>query len=166
MRELKIYVENVDKEVAAEYAQVVDSVDEADFAVLRLQTPWEPKNGNMIENFLHQGYLDFQEPELSRILDIVRKKPTVVCMYLERPAVIPEIANSVVGLLGEFGAHDDAVLDIIFGRFNPTAKLPFELPASMDNVEAQHEDVPYDSKNPLFPFGFGLSYHQPGEILF
>ena len=163
---IKIYIENIEKDVAGQYAQVVDSVDDADFAILRLQTPWEPRNGNMIESFLHQGYLDFQEPELGRILEIARKKPTIVCMYLERPAVIPEIANNVVGLLGEFGAHDDAVLDIVFGRFNPTAKLPFELPASMANVESQHEDVPYDSNNPLFPYGFGLSYHLPNEILF
>ena len=162
----KVYVENIDKEVAGRYAQVVDSVDDADLAILRLQTPWEPRDGNMIETFLHQGYLDFQEPELGRILEIARKKPTVVCIYLERPAVIPEIAGEVVGLLGEFGAHDDAVLDVIFGRFNPTAKLPFEMPSSMTAVESQHEDVPYDSKKPLFPFGHGLSYDVAENIVF
>ena len=165
-KNIKVYIENMSKEIAGQYAQVVDSLDDADFAILRLQTPWEPRDGSMMETFLHQGYLDFQEPELSRILEITRKKPTVICMYLERPAVIPEIADGVVGLLGEFGAHDDAVLDIVFGRFNPTAKLPFELPSAMAEVEAQHEDVPFDSENPLFPFGFGLSYHAADEILF
>jgi len=49
-------------------------------------------------------------------------------------------------------------LDIIFGKHNPTAILPFELPSSMEAVMNQYEDVPYDSKDPLFPFGFGLSY--------
>jgi beta-glucosidase len=28
----------------------------------------------------------------------------------------------------------------------------------MQAVKEQKEDVPYDSKNPLFPFGAGLSY--------
>ena len=56
------------------------------------------------------------------------------------------------------GAADDAVLDVIFGRFNPTGTLPFEMPSSMEAVRNQQEDVPYDSGNPLFPFGHGLSY--------
>ena len=37
-------------------------------------------------------------------------------------------------------------------------KLPFELPSSMDAVREQLEDLPYDSKAPLFKFGAGLSY--------
>ena len=155
---MKIYVENIDEEVAGQYATVVDSLDHADYAILRLQTPWDPRDGSMIESFFHQGRLDFPEPALGRILAIARKKPTVICIYLDRPAIIPEIAEEVVGLLGDFGAHDDAVLDIVFGRFNPTAKLPFELPSSVEAVEKQLEDVPYDAEDPLFPFGHGLTY--------
>ena len=79
-------------------------------------------------------------------------------MYLDRPAVIPEIAEASKGLLANFGVSDEALLDIIFGKVNPSAKLPFEMPSSMDAVRNQKEDVPYDSGNPLFPFGFGLSY--------
>ena len=155
----KIYIENIDKKVAAQYATVVDSLNDADIAILRLQTPWVSREGaNFFENFFHQGDLDFKEPELSRILDIANKKPTIICIYLDRAAVVPEIAEAAVGLFGEFGARDDAVLHIIFGDFNPVAKLPFELPASMKAVENQFEDVPYDSKDPLFPFGFGLTY--------
>ncbi len=157
-KNLKIYTENIKKEIASEYATVVDSLNDADFAVLRLQTPWEPRSGDMIESFFHQGYLDFQEPELSRILEIANKKPTIICMYFDRPAVMPEIVKSSVGLLCEFGATDDAVLDIIFGKFSPTAKLPFEVPSSMESVKNQKEDVPYDSEKPIFEFGHGLSY--------
>jgi beta-glucosidase len=155
----KIYIENIDKEIAGQYATVVDNLEEADFAVLRLQTPWVVKeDGNFFDNLFHQGDLDFKEPELSRILNITRKKPTIICLYLDRAAVVPEIAETCVGLFGEFGAYDDAVLDIIFGKYNPTAILPFELPSSMEAVRNQYEDVPYDSKNPLFEFGFGLTY--------
>ena len=53
---------------------------------------------------------------------------------------------------------DAAVLDVIFGRFTPSGKLPFELPSSMEAVQQQKEDLPYDSVNPLYPFGFGLTY--------
>lgn len=154
----KIYIENISIQTASNYGTVTDSLADADFAILRLQTPWEPRSGSFIEAMFHQGRLDFREPELTRILEITRKKPTVICMYMDRPAVMPEIAKECAGLLVDFGAYDDAVLDIIFGKFNPTAILPFEIPSSMEAVEKQKEDVPFDSENPLFPFGFGLTY--------
>jgi beta-glucosidase len=153
-----IYIENIDRQVASNYGTVVDSLSDADYAILRIQTPWEPRDGNIIEAMFHQGKLNFEEPELSRILEIAEKKPTIICIYLDRPAVMPEIVAGSAGLLADFGAHDDAVLDIIFGKHHPTAILPFELPSSMEAVERQFEDVPYDSENPLYPFGHGLSY--------
>lgn len=157
-RNLKIYTENIDREMASVYATVVENIDDADVAVLHLQTPWEPRNGDFIEKMFHQGKLDFEETELSRILKIMEQKPTIVCIYLDRPAVIPEIAEKAAGLLSDFGLQDDALLEVIFGGFNPSGKLPFELPASMEDVINQKEDVPFDSGNPLFPFGYGLSY--------
>ncbi len=36
--------------------------------------------------------------------------------------------------------------------------LPIELPSSMAAVRAQKEDLPYDSREPLYKFGYGLSY--------
>jgi beta-glucosidase len=47
---------------------------------------------------------------------------------------------------------------LIFGEFAPSRKFPFELPSSVEGVKQQKEDVPYDSKNPLYPFGYGMSY--------
>jgi len=72
--------------------------------------------------------------------------------------VIPEITKQCKALIANFGASDEAVLDVIFGKFNPTGKLPFELASSMEAVKNQKEDVPYDSKDPLFPFGYGLTF--------
>jgi len=157
---IKIYIENIDVEIASQYATVVDSFDDADYAILRLQTPWENREGSIIESMFHQGNLDFSEQELSRILEIMNKKPAIICLYLDRPAIIPEITNAAEGLLADFGAYDDAVLDIIFGKFNPTGKLPLELPSSMEAVRNQKEDVPFDSQNPLFQFGYGLRYNE------
>jgi beta-glucosidase len=82
----------------------------------------------------------------------------VVDIYLDRAAVIPEIAENSAALIANFGATDEILLEAIWGRFSPTGKLPFEMPSSMAAVKAQKEDVPYDSTDPLFPFDFGLSY--------
>ena len=154
----KIYVENIKKEIAAGYGEVVEDPESADFAIVRLQAPYEPRHNHFLESFFHAGDLDYKEPEKSRILSILDSVPTIVDIYLDRPAVIPEIAESCAGLLANFGASDSAVLDVIFGRFKPAAKLPFELPSSMDAVRQQQPDVPHDSENPLFEYGFGLSY--------
>lgn len=153
----KLYLENVDAEIASQYGQVVESVQEADMAILRLSTPYEPREG-FLERFFHSGDLDFKGDEKTRILNILAQVPTVVDIYLERPAVIPEIAEQCAGLLANFGASDAAVLDVIFGRFSPVGKLPFELPSSMEAVRDQKEDLPYDSESPLFAFGHGLGY--------
>ncbi len=109
---------------------------------------------------MNQGDLDFKGEELAHINEVMAAKPTVVVIYLERPSVIPEIAENAIGILAEFGATDEAMLDVLFGDFNPTGKLPFEMPRSMAAVEAQFEDVPHDSVDPLFNFGHGLSYQQ------
>jgi beta-glucosidase len=154
----KIYVENIAVEVAAQYGQVVTNLEEADLAILRLKAPYQPREGNFLERLFHAGDLDFKEPEKGRILSILAKVPTIVDIYLDRPAVIPEIAEGSAALLANFGANDSVVLDVIFGRFTPKGKLPFELPASMEAVLRQKEDLPYDSENPVFPFGHGLTY--------
>ena len=153
----RIFVEGVDPAVAAEYGEVVSEPEGADFAILRIAAPYEQRSG-FLKNLFHQGELDFKEPEKSRILGILGRVPTIVDIYLDRPAVIPEIAAASAALLANFGAADSAVLDVIFGRFAPQGKLPFELPSSMEAVRAQKSDVPYDSADPLYPFGFGLSY--------
>jgi beta-glucosidase len=153
----RIYVENLDPEVAREYGQVVDSVQDADLAILRLSAPYEPREG-FLESMFHAGDLTFQAEEKARILNILAQVPTIVDIFLDRPAVIPEIAAQSAGLLANFGASDAALLDVIFGRFAPTGKLPLEMPSSMEAVRRQREDLPYDSVGPLFPFGHGLTY--------
>jgi beta-glucosidase len=155
----KLYLENVAEEVAQVYGDVVATPEEADFAILRLKTPYgPPQSKDFLERFFHQGDLDFKEPEKSRLLAIMRVVPTIVDIELERTAVIPEIAASCKGLFASFLVTDEVVLDAIFGAFQPTGKLPVEMPSSMEAVRNQKEDLPYDSENPLFPFGHGLTY--------
>jgi beta-glucosidase len=132
---------------------------EADFAILRLETPWVPvETKNPFGRGFHHGDLDFKGQAKAEILDLLHTVPTIVVLYLDRPAVIPEINAASRALLAEYGASDVAVLDVIFGKASPEGKLPFELPSSMEAVKNQKADVPYDSENPLYRFGFGLSY--------
>ena len=153
----KIYIEGINLEVASRYGQVVVSPVEAELAIIRLGCPFEPRQG-FLEAFFHAGDLDFKSPEKERILALLEKIPTVVDIHLDRPAVIPEIVEKSAGLLANFGASDTAILDVIFGKFKPGGKLPFEIPSSMEAVKRQKEDLPYDSENPVFPFGYGLTY--------
>ncbi len=156
---IKVYLENIDPQVAGKYAAVVEKPEDADYAILRLKAPSQPLEGaGPLGRLFASGDLDFKEKELAEILKVVNAVPSIVDIYLDRPAVIPEIAAASKGLLANFGANDEALLDIIFGKMSPSGKLPFELPSSMDAVRKQKEDLPYDSENPLFPFGFGLRY--------
>jgi len=156
---LKIYVKNIDAKVAAQYGQVVSTPKEADIAILRINTPWYPvETKNQFARGFHHGDLDFKKVQEDSILMLLKAVPTVVDIYLDRPAVIPKINAAAKALLADFGASDAAVLDVVFGKAKPGGKLPIELPSSMEAVRNQKEDVPYDSRDPLYKFGSGLSY--------
>jgi len=160
-KKLKIYIENIDSTTVANYAKIVAKPEEADFAIIRLNTPWYPAETNVpFAKSFHHGDLDFKGDEKKRILDLLTKVPTVVDIYLDRPAVIPEITNAAAALIANYGASDKSICEVLFGNTAPQGKLPFELPSSMQAVENQKTDVPYDSENPLFEFGFGLEYEK------
>ncbi|MEV8589396.1 glycoside hydrolase family 3 N-terminal domain-containing protein [Streptomyces sp. NPDC051180] len=152
----RLFAENVDPAVAAVYGEVVDDPAEADVAVLRLRTPYKERP-NLFESFFHSGSLAFPEEELTRILGLLAAVPTVVCVNLERPAVLPEIAERAAALIADYGASDEALLDVAFGHARAEGRLPFELPRSMAAVEASRPDVPNDTADPVFPYGHGLS---------
>ncbi|MGW2283016.1 glycoside hydrolase family 3 protein [Streptomyces sp. NPDC001770] len=153
----KLYVRDVAEDVAALYGDVVGDPSDADFAVLRLTTPYDPRPGGF-ESFFHSGRLDFPKEELDEILSLLKAVPTVVAIHLERAAVIPEIAESAAALLGFYGASDRALFDVLFGHDSPQGKLPFQLLRSAAEAEASLPDQPQQSRDPLFPLGFGLRY--------
>jgi beta-glucosidase len=152
----RLYVRGVREEVASRYGDVVADPAEAELAVLRLRTPYEERPGRF-ESFFHSGSLAYGEEELKSILRLLEAVPTVVCVNLERPAVLPEIAAEAGALLADFGAADEAVLDVVFGRASAEGRLPFELPRSMAAVRASHPDVPNDTENPVYAYGTGLT---------
>src|SRR5206468_3173801 len=112
---LKVYVRNVDPKIASQYGTVVDKPENADIAILRLNTPFYPVESPItMARMFHHGDLDFKGTQKDSILQLLNTVPTIVDIYLDRPAVIPEISAKAKGLLADFGASDAAVLDVVF----------------------------------------------------
>jgi len=138
----KIYVKNIDPSLAARYAEVVAEPVRLILPFSGWRLPWVPvESDNFLAQGFHHGDLDFKGQAKAEILSLLQTVPTIVVLYLDRPAVIPEISVAAKALLGEYGADDLAVLDVIFGKARPEGKLPFELPSSMEAVRNQKADV-------------------------
>ncbi len=158
---VKLYVEGFNNSTSVNnFATLVDNIDDADFVVKRIKTPFDKRDEYFIENFFRQGRLYYNLEEKKEIFSFQEEKPSIIILNLERPAILTEISSKSSSLLVEFGSSDEAILDIIFGEYNPSGKLPFELPSSWDAVLDQKEDLPYDSKSPLYNYGYGLSYNE------
>ena len=92
------------------------------------------------------------------------QKPVVVVVEVSRPLVLAEIEPSCDALLISFGVQHQALLDIISGQAEPSALLPFQMPADMQTVETQREDVPHDMRcyrdadGHTYDFAYGLNW--------
>ncbi len=157
---IKVYAKGIDALALEGYATVVETPEEADAIVLKFGTPYTPveEPKYFLERMFQQGRLDFPDVEKSEMLKLINSKPTISIFTMHRPAVIPEINSASKALIVDFDCQDDILAELIFGKFKPSGKLPIEIPSSIQAVENQLEDVPFDSKNPLYPFGFGLEY--------
>lgn len=173
----KIYVANIDKDAAARYGTVVDDPKRADVALIRITTPAivYPFGGGfgfgrgdrpsgaitvpkVIGNTLaYTGSAN--QAQLDEVLKLAASgTPTVVCVDMDRPTILTEFIDQVAGVFATFGITDAAFLDVVFGKRTPTGKLPFDLPRDMPSVTAQAPDAAHDLDDPLFKFGFGLTY--------
>jgi beta-glucosidase len=153
----RIYLEGVSEDVASAYGQVVDNPADADVALLRLKAPYQPRPGGF-EAMFHAGSLAFPTAERDHHARICFTVPTIIDIYLDRPAVLTDLADQAAALLGSYGSSDEAFLDIVFGAARPEGSLPFDMPRSMAAVETSRSDVPFDTADPLFRFGYGLRY--------
>ncbi|KAL3483237.1 beta-glucosidase C [Aspergillus germanicus] len=157
----KFYVEGINPTLLAERnMETVDTPDEADYALLRLAAPYKAHPGGFAAGF-HSGSLEFNTTEKARQAAIYKTIPTIVDLKFDRPVAIPEIVDQAAAVLGSFGSSSDAFLDVVFGNTWPEGKLPYDLPRSVESVEAAMEDVPFDTRDPVFKFGHGLRYHGP-----
>jgi beta-glucosidase len=156
----KIFLEGFSKEETKGLTNLVNDAAAADVIVLKIGTPDNAGSEKYIlQKLFNHGSLAFSDQEEARLLKIIQSKPTITVINLQRPAVIPGINKFTKALIADFSSQDNVILDLIMGKFKPTGKLPFELPSSMEEVLKQSEDMPYDTKNPLYKFGAGIGYN-------
>ncbi|WP_271766560.1 glycoside hydrolase family 3 C-terminal domain-containing protein [Aquimarina algiphila] len=95
--------------------------------------------------------------------------PLILVLTGGSPIAIPEIHDLADAILfvwypGEEGGN--AVADVLFGDVVPSGKLPITFPKSVDqlppyeNYDMKGRTYKYMIQEPLYPFGFGLSYTQ------
>jgi beta-glucosidase len=156
---ISVYVEGMDAAALAGRANVVGTPEEADVAILRLAAPFEQRgHPGDLESFFHAGSLDFPDDDVAHVKAVSAAAPTVVDVYLDRPAILTPMIPLASSLIANFGASDEAFAQVLFGEAEPQGRLPFELPSSMAAVEASRPDVPSDTADPAFEFGAGLRY--------
>lgn len=161
-----LYISGIDIDIAAKYGTVVNNPAQADLAILRVNSKagGEPGVAKILNTEVN---IDFPKETMDMIKKVAASGvPTVVAINLGGPLVVlpKELFSVTQATLMVFDVLDNALFDVILGKFNPVGKLPFELPSSMEAVRNQREDVPFDSKDPLFEFGYGLSYGQKQKI--
>ena len=159
-KEDKIFFDGFNKELIKKYNYSV-SPEDSDYILIKLSSPSGRFEAQYeMQKMLGGGPLDFTSEEIKRIKSLAKIKPVILVMSLKRPTVFSEIANVSDAIIADFQVQENILLEMIYGKFSPTGKLPFEIPSSIEAVEDQREDLPYDSVNPLFKFGHGLNYQE------
>lgn len=158
-KKIKIKLDGFEEpEVFTSYAEVVDDPAAADVVLVKKKTPFDPRSDYFLEQFFHQGRLHYTDEELKPIEEYAKNTAVISIVNLERAAILTSLDELSTALMVEFGSSETALAELLFGEANPNGKLPLELPRSIEAVQNQKEDVPYDSENPLYPFGHGLTY--------
>jgi beta-glucosidase len=127
--------------------------------------PAEPEVKN--RSYKNKSITAGNEKDLQSILDTKKAmngKPVIVSIALSKPAILGEFENQVNAIVASFGVQNQAILDILTGAAEPSGLLPIQLPANMQTVEAQYEDLPHDmlafidAEGNAYDFGFGLNW--------
>ena len=100
----------------------------------------------------HQKYIKtYQEKGVKTVVVLVSGRPLVVTNQIEKSD-----AFVAAWLLGSEG---DGVAEVLFGASNFSGKLPHSWPKSVEDFNGKYGPNFWDNSiEPLFPFGFGLTY--------
>jgi beta-glucosidase len=82
---------------------------------------------------------------------------TVVVLMSGRPMILDKLLPISDAIIAAWlpGTEAGGIADVLFGDAKPTGKLPQSWPKSMSQIPINVGDTTYD---PLFPYGFGLTY--------
>lgn len=127
----------------------------------------DPMEKTLNRSFRGKTVKAYNRDDMLLVADIKKamgEKPVVVILETGRPVVLSEIEPSADAILISFNVQHQALLDIISGKAEPSALLPMQMPADMNTVEEQQEDVPHDmrcykdSDGNTYDFAFGLNW--------
>lgn len=137
-------------------------------AAFGLDNTFEGEEGDAIASEVMGDRRDIKLPawQLEYLWNLRKKGiPLILILTGGSPiAIPPEIADTVlfVWYPGEQGGR--AVADILFGDVSPSGKLPVSFPKSLEELppfedyNMEGRTYRYIRTEPLFPFGFGLTY--------
>jgi len=128
--------------------------------------------GSPLEDFTNRSYKGksvtaINTTDMNLVNDTKSKmgnKPVIVVINISKPMVFSEIEKNASSILIHMGVQDQALMEIITGKAEPSALLPFQMPLDMKTVEEQFEDVPRDmtlykdSNGNVYDFAFGMNW--------
>ncbi len=72
-KEQKVYFEGMTGDIQIDFGTIVSSPEDADFVILKLETPTlPPEGGRLMESMFPQGRLDFPQDEKAELLDLIK----------------------------------------------------------------------------------------------
>ncbi len=126
----------------------------ADVAVVVIgETPYAEGRGDRTE-------LSVAPEDVAAIDNLNRAGvPVVAILVSGRPLLMEPVLAKCAALIAAWlpGTEGQGVADVIFGDYRPTGKLSVSFPRSMSDALSNVGDKGY---NPLFGYGFGLSYER------
>ena len=92
------------------------------------------------------------------------EKPVIVAINVLNPPVLSEIEPYADAIFLMFDVQRQTILDLVSGKEEPSALLPFQMPADMRTVEEQAEDTPHDMRcykdadGNVYDYTFGMDW--------
>jgi len=88
---------------------------------------------------------------------------TVVVLISGRPLVVNKQLEQADAFVAAWfpGSEGDGIAEVLFGEYDFKGKLPHSWPKSEEDYQGKYGPNFWDSSvQPLFPIGFGLTYHK------